>query len=145
MLAAPVARWRPLLWVLAIGLAVTLVGQRVAAEQHKIRACHTGDYLGENKLIYESASSTKWRLLRTRYRLSPADSSSDHNNIHIAIWKVTKAWGWDSPDNLLRDFDWHHLRAWNDFRVSKSQNEEDFTNVLDRFGGDPSCTSAMTL
>lgn len=99
----------------------------------------------------ESYSTTLWKVTTTSYRLAPADSSSDRNNVEHKLFGGTAWAGLDSTSSAKRDNVSHALFVENQSRpetmFAKKNGTAYVTSkmIFDKFGSDPRCTARVTL
>jgi hypothetical protein len=130
-----------------LGLSVSIAAPAIA-DNHKDSSCTTGSYTGTAKMFYVSYNSTHWRLTQTQYKLTPADSSSDQNNINQKLFGGSASAGLGNQGNGLRDGNFHvhwdqsysvnnyFAQKGNDAYVSQEA-------IFDKFGTDPRCTTKI--
>jgi hypothetical protein len=135
----------------ACGALLCLVGSATAASaDYRSGSCSASGFTGGLGVYYSSYNSTNWRIDSTVYQLSPADSSSDLNNVKHVLFGGSATATLGSTNAAHRDALRHTLfnsvNVVSDYFARKGGTayvREDVT--FDRFGTDPSCTKLVYL
>jgi hypothetical protein len=105
--------------------------------------CTTSGFTNNVGVFYAPYNSAYWKLDHVNYLLSPADSSSDKNNVSTSLFGGSATASLGSTASAHRDAHWHTI--WSVGGVNYLARHGSAAYVaqkvtFDRFGTDPSCT-----
>lgn len=100
-------------------------------------------YTGGNIVDYHSYSTTLWELDDTQYKFGPTDLSRNSNNQNVDFFGGSNHYTENSPDNLKRDSNWDPGLKFIYPSVfgQKGKSYMTFTDIFDKSGDDPSCST----
>lgn len=144
-------KFRVLIPALALAAAVTVLPAVPASASSYVSGyCTTGAFKGGLGVYYSSYNTKIWIIDRTIYKLEPADSSSDLNNVKHTLFGGSSTATLRSTSSALRDGVAHTLfdsgTADSNYLAQKGGSAYVLESVVfDRFGTDPRCTRRFYL
>ncbi len=133
----------------ALGMALTgAVFAPARATSYVSGNCTVSGFLGGLGVYYASYSSTYWKLDHTIYQLTPADSSSDKNNVSQSLYGGSSTAKLASTGSAHRDGARHTLWTVGSVNYIGKKGGSAYVSehvIFDRFGSDPNCTTYAIL
>lgn len=105
--------------------------------------CSTSGFTNNVGVFYAQYNSQYWKLDHVNYLLSPADSSSDRNNVSDSLFGGSSTASLGGTGSAHRDAHWHTLWAVGSVNYLARLGRAAYVSqrvTFDRFGTDPSCT-----
>jgi hypothetical protein len=132
----------------ATGALVLLGAGTASAGGTTSNYCTADKYRNDVYASYVSYNSYLWSLTSTRYRISPADSSSDRNDVSDWLFGGSSTAALRSTGSAPRDGAWHTFWTVGSVHYYALKARGAYVGqqvIFDRFGPDPSCTTRAYL